>query len=81
MTNVVGWVLLSILHRDFIHKTPTHLFLAGFKRLHDRVAGFVEMLGGVFPGGIIATAYMPARQTDPQAHPPPAVLLTCFTTF
>src|SRR3954464_4630745 len=38
-------------------------------RLHDRVAGGVEVGGGVLAGRRVAAADVPARHADPQVYP------------
>jgi hypothetical protein len=43
--------------------------LAGLDRLHDRVLGAVEVLGGVFVFRRIAATDMAALQAQPQVHP------------
>ena len=53
---------------EFVDVAPTP-GLAGLERLHDRVFGAVEVLGGMFVFRGVAATDMAALQAQPQVHP------------
>jgi hypothetical protein len=54
----LGFLISNV---DTVHVTPA-LFVPLDPKLDDRVAGFVEVLGGVFSGRRVAAADVPASQ-------------------
>jgi hypothetical protein len=55
--------------------------LAGLKRLHDRVLGTVEVLGGVFVFRGVAATDMAALQAQPQVYPAVTHLQALFAAL
>ena len=64
---------LFYLYYRLVNITPTPVFPA-LEGLNDRVAGAVEMFGGMFVRGRIATANVAADQAEAQVYPAVAAL-------
>src|SRR5947209_7515268 len=60
---------LQGIERDSVDVAPAPV-LARFGRLHDGVAGGVEVLRRMLVPGGVATADVAARQAEAQMHPP-----------
>jgi hypothetical protein len=68
------------LNHDFVDVTPTPIF-APFKRPHDGVLGFFEVLGGVPVLGGIAAADVAANLAEAQMDPRIAHLQALFASI
>jgi len=64
---------------EFVDETPAPSF-AGLDGSHNGVLGRVEVLGGMFVLGGIATADVTATQAQAEVYPAVAHLQTLFTT-
>ena len=53
--------LSHIVQHDLVNEAPTPI-LTGLEGTHDGMAGPMEMFGGVFTGGLVATADVAALQ-------------------
>jgi hypothetical protein len=53
--------LVHVIQYDLVNIAPAPT-LTGLEGAHDRMAGAMEMFGGVFAGGLIATADVAALQ-------------------
>jgi hypothetical protein len=61
-----------------VHVAPAP-FIARDPKLDNGVAGFMEVLGGVFTGRVVTAADMSACQAQAQVHPPAAGPEAFFT--
>src|SRR5579871_3476036 len=68
------------LQENLVHITPSPVF-AGLERLHDRVLGVVEMLGGMLVLRTVAAAYMATFQAQAQVDPGVTHFKTLLASF
>jgi hypothetical protein len=60
--------LIHIVQYDLVNVAPTPI-LTGLEGTHDGMAGAMEMFGGVFAGGLVATADVAALQAIAKVNP------------
>jgi hypothetical protein len=53
--------LIHVVQYDLVNVAPAPI-LTGLEGAHDGMAGAMEMFGGVFAGGLVATADVAALQ-------------------
>src|SRR5580700_10672812 len=76
---LITLLIVSEVQLYLVDETPAPV-LSRLKRAHDGVIGLVEVLGGVFVPGRIATAHVTANEAQPQVDPAIAHLEAFFAT-